>query len=206
MKYLFHIAKKTLLITTLLASTIVAAQHHHMSSIPKKNTFLEMMDDMMVKMEAASIMKSAELDFILQMIPHHEGAIEMANYEITNGKKPEMIQLAKSILAEQTHEVQLMKLWLKQSLETTIVKTSDDFQLSMNKTMEVMMQNTPENHTLTDTDQAFASVMLPHHQGAVNMAKGVIKFSKDPQTIAFANHLISSEQIEIEQMFAFLNK
>jgi len=86
--------------------------HNQMSS--EKNIFLAMMDTMMIKMKEIPTDRSTENVFIGQMIPHHEGAIEMANYEIKKGKDFRMIQLAKSILAEQTDEVQQMKFWLKQ--------------------------------------------------------------------------------------------
>jgi uncharacterized protein (DUF305 family) len=62
----------------------------------------------------------------------------------------------------------------------------------------------PANNLLTGTDRAFARVMIPHHQAAIDMAKVIIKFTKDHQTNAFAKSIISSEKIEIEQMSAYL--
>lgn len=144
-----------------------------------------------------------EADFITQMIAHHEGAIEMARYEILHGSSFEMIQLAKSILVEQTSEIQQMQLWLEKYSSDN--KDTPQFHQYMNQTMEVMMQNMPVESTLTDIDKAFAKVMMPHHRAAIDMAKVVIKFSKDGQTNAFAKHIISSQQIEIEQMFLFAN-
>lgn len=82
-----------------------------MPSTPK-NIFLTMMDTMMGKMDKVPVSGFVETDFVRQMIPHHEGAIEMANEEITHGKDFNMIQLAKSILEEQTIELQQMKLWV----------------------------------------------------------------------------------------------
>lgn len=186
------------------AQEMSMTMHHHSSSAPK-NSFLIMMDTMMVKMDKAPKTGSAELDFISQMIPHHEGAIEMAAYEIQYGKDFTMIQLAKSILAEQKSELQQMHLWLQQS---TVVRTAAtaEFQSSMDDTMDIMMKTMPENSNLTNVDQAFASVMRPHHQAAIDMAKVVLRFSRDQQTNAFANGLISSEQVEIEQMSLFLKQ
>jgi uncharacterized protein (DUF305 family) len=191
----------------LLAGQLANAQHmpdHHQVSSPK-NIFLAMMDTMMVKMDDAPAGESTGACFILQMIPHHEGAIAMANYEIAYGKDFTIIQLAKSILIEQTYEIQQMRLWLRQSLPDT-AKTTADFKQAMNQTMSVMMQNMPANNILTDIDRAFARVMIPHHQAAVDMAKVAIKFTADYQTNAFAKNIISSQQIEIEQMFSFLKK
>jgi uncharacterized protein (DUF305 family) len=197
-----------LLVSWLLIKELSVAQQmpdHHQMLSAQKNIFLIIMDTMMLKMDNTPASESAGAGFILQMIPHHEGAIEMANYEIQHGKDFTMIQLAKSILAEQSNEVQQMRIWLQQSLPDT-VKITAGFRQDMNKTMIVMMQNMPANNILADTDRAFAGVMIPHHQAAIDMAGVAIKFTKDQQTIAFAKHIISSEQIEIEQMSSFLKK
>lgn len=175
---------------------------HHPSSSPAKNIFLAVMDTMMMKMDEVPKATSPETDFIAQMIPHHEGAIEMAKYEIQNGKNFDMVQLAKSILAEQTNEIQQMQLWLKQARVSNHQIPAEHSE-NMDKTMTDMMKTMPANDQLINTDQAFALVMIPHHQAAVDMAKVVLKFSKDLQTTAFAKQLISNEQIEIEQMKTF---
>ena len=209
MKDNFFFNKHWLILSLLLsAGQLTTAQHlpaHHQMLPTGKNIFLAMMDTMMIKMDVAPAGESAGASFILQMIPHHEGAVEMAKYEIQYGKDFAMVQLAKSILTEQHYEIQQMRLWLKQSI-TDSIKITTDFKLAMNQTMVKMMQNLPSNNLLTNTDQAFASVMIPHHQAAIEMAKVAIKFTTDHQTNAFANHNISSQEIEIEQMSSFLNK
>ena len=207
MKWNLFIRKCLLIILSFTFSNpLVYAQHMHMDNqLPSqdKNIFLAMMDTMIVKMNNVPAGKSAEASFMLQMMPHHEGAIEMAKYEIQHGKNFTMIQLAKSILAEQTIEVQQMKLWLNQS-PTDTIKTTALFQQDMIKAMNTMMQSLPENNTLTNTDRTFASVMLPHHQAAVDMAKVIIRFTRAEQTFTFAKNIISSQQIEIEQMSSFI--
>lgn len=46
------------------------------------------------------------------MIPHHQGAVEMAQIEIKYGKDPELLKLANDIVAAQESEIALMKGWL----------------------------------------------------------------------------------------------
>ena len=176
--------------------------HHHTSTKPKP-VFLAMMDTMMVAMDKAPKGKSADAEFILQMIPHHQGAISMAKYEIANGKDFTMVQLAKSILAEQNSELAQMKIWLNEHSATggTLPSAVED---GFNQSMETMMTQMPTAEKLTNTDYAFAAVMLPHHQAAVDMAKVVLQHGSDSQSIAFAKSLISNEQIEIEQMSKYI--
>jgi uncharacterized protein (DUF305 family) len=46
------------------------------------------------------------------MIPHHQGAIEMAKAELGNGKDPQLRQLAEEIIAAQEKEILFLKEWL----------------------------------------------------------------------------------------------
>ncbi len=52
-------------------------------------------------------------DFMKLMIPHHEAALEMAKAELLCGKYPAARRLAQEIIADQTSEIDLMKLLLK---------------------------------------------------------------------------------------------
>ena len=66
-----------------------------------------MMADMNVPMTG-----NADRDFVAMMIPHHQGAVDMANVELQYGKDPEMRQLATDIVAAQKKEIAEMKAWL----------------------------------------------------------------------------------------------
>ena len=51
--------------------------------------------------------------FIEQMIPHHEGAIEMAKLAQERTKRPEILTLAKAIIQSQSQEITQMQTWYK---------------------------------------------------------------------------------------------
>ena len=72
--------------------------------------------------------------------------------------------------------------------------------------METMMAQMPSSDKLTNTDYAFAAVMIPHHQAAVDMAGIILTHGTDLQALAFAKGLVSNEQIEIEQLSSYLKK
>ncbi|GGC06477.1 MULTISPECIES: DUF305 domain-containing protein [Dyadobacter] len=205
---IFNTFKIMLVLALLTAIRPVKAQSmqmHHQHSSAGKNMLLTLMDSMMVQMSKLPKATSPESDFIQQMIPHHEGAVAMAKYEIQHGKDFNMIQLARSILTEQTSEIQQMNLWLKQ-ISATDKEMPSGYQQSMNQSMQTMMNTMPSNEQLTDIDHAFAAVMVPHHQAAVDMAKIILKYSGDQLITGFAKQLISLQQVEIEQMSLFLNK
>lgn len=50
-------------------------------------------------------------DFVAMMIPHHKGAIDMAEIELRYGKDPEMRRLAREIVAAQKREITQMTSW-----------------------------------------------------------------------------------------------
>ena len=53
-------------------------------------------------------------DFVTMMIPHHQGAIDMAKTQLMYGKDPQMRRLAQEIITDQQSEMALMHLWLQQ--------------------------------------------------------------------------------------------
>ena len=61
-----------------------------------------------------SLTGDPDRDFVTLMIPHHQGAIDMAKALLLYGKDPQLGRLAQEIITDQQSEIQLMQLWLKQ--------------------------------------------------------------------------------------------
>jgi uncharacterized protein (DUF305 family) len=79
--------------------------------------FAVLMDDAMAVMEdgmrRAPMSGVPEHDFVTMMIPHHQGAIDMAKALLLRTTDPELRNLAQGIITEQQNEIQVMQAWLR---------------------------------------------------------------------------------------------
>ena len=71
----------------------------------------EQMQNMMMSMDLGATDDQFDLRFINAMIPHHEGALVMAEDALKKSKRPEMKKLAQEILTSQKQEIEQMKEW-----------------------------------------------------------------------------------------------
>lgn len=210
MRYLKNNTRFFIAVLLLFLNSFTYAQHSGMDmevkkSNTKENIYLAMMDTMMINMDTVKMNRYADLDFMRMMIPHHQGAIEMSLYEIKHGRNFEMKQLAKSIIAEQNIEIDQMGFWVKH-FDSKKAMSTDKYKEPLIQIMAVMMEYMPDADLLINTDKSFAAVMIPHHQAGVDMAKVILQFGDDKIVSRMAENIISSQQVEIEQMKSFLKK
>jgi len=101
---------RTILVGFLISSAVAAQDNS-----PAARFMRDMNDDMRNmdrKMAAAPMNGNVDHDFAVMMIPHHEGAIDMAKAELSYGKDPVMRRMAQEILVEQQSEIDAMNLWI----------------------------------------------------------------------------------------------
>ncbi|MEO6986030.1 MAG: DUF305 domain-containing protein [Paralcaligenes sp.] len=79
--------------------------------------FSSLMDDAMAVMDdgmmRAPMNGQANHDFITMMMPHHQGAVDMAKAVLLYTQDPEIRNLALGIITEQQNEINVMQAWLK---------------------------------------------------------------------------------------------
>ena len=109
---------------TCLVSGHVAAQEvqqhapaHGVHSDPATAAYLAAAERMHRDM-AIEFSGHPDVDFARGMIPHHQGAIDMARALLEHGEDPEMRALAEAIIAAQEEEIAFLRSWLEQHGET----------------------------------------------------------------------------------------
>jgi len=84
--------------------------------------------------------------------------------------------------------------------------TEKSFHQLMNEAMTLMDQGMKNAPMTGDPDHDFATMMIPHHQGAVDMAKVELIYGKDPVLRRLAQEIIVTQQQEIVVMNARLKQ
>jgi uncharacterized protein (DUF305 family) len=145
-----------------------------------------------------------DIDFVQGMIPHHQGAIDMAKVALQYGKDAEVKTLAENVIKAQEGEIAVMKAWLGKIDQSVLV--SDPKSTTGNEqAMATMMKNMAVPYT-GDADVDFLKSMIPHHQGAIDMAKVALQFAKAPEVLKLAQDVITAQEGEVTVMMAWLAK
>src|SRR6185369_9485430 len=115
-------AKRLLIPSTLLcALALQGAQDHRYpagaaGASPPNPAWFELtssMEKMHSGMASVEPCGDSDVEFVRLMLPHHQGAIDMARTQLLYGRSSEMRRLAQEIITDQQSEIDLMRLWLK---------------------------------------------------------------------------------------------
>ena len=145
--------------------------------------------------------------FINMMVPHHQGAVEMAKLAQQRAEHPEIKEMADAIVASQQEEITQMKEWKTQwygSGDTPPMSAMPMIQTMpgmgagqmMNMQADVdQLKNAPEPF-----DLAFIDAMIPHHQSAIDTAQLALNQSAHSEVKEMAQKIMDAQQKEMDQL------
>ena len=135
-----------------------------------------------------------DVAFIDEMVLHHESAILMGRIAQTRGQSAFVKRLADDIVIAQQAEVEAMHR-IKTDLEG-IEKTG----LGLASHEAGMEAEPAELETARPFDREFIDMMIPHHQGAIRMARVQLSKGKNAALNRIANDIIAAQSREISAM------
>jgi uncharacterized protein (DUF305 family) len=140
--------------------------------------------------------KYSDKAFINAMVPHHQGAIEMARVALENAEHEEIQEVSRNIVSTQQSEIEELKSIKQEEFGTSNVP----MEMSMEQMRGMGMMDPQSLADENPFDEAFIDAMIPHHQSAIGMAGVANEKSKNPRIKELAQNITSAQKREIEQM------
>lgn len=149
-----------------------------------------------------------DLQFIDTMIQHHQAAIVMAKMVMEKSKNQELRKFARKIITSQEAEIEQLESWrdswypykldainmelpgMKESMKRMVGTEMDKMQDAADK----------------EFDDYFLEMMIPHHNGAVTMAKDALEKAQHPDLKNLAQDIIRQQEEEVKQMLDWREK
>ncbi|MEO7529758.1 MAG: DUF305 domain-containing protein [Sediminibacterium sp.] len=165
------------------------------------NRMMDTMHAMMSRMEAMPKTNDPEIDFSKMMIMHHQGAINMANVQLQEGKNDSLKRFSQKIIAAQQAEIQQFNTILSaitvDNSDPAFTKEQMDYMMKGAKAADVQI-------ITGDIDNDFATLMIVHHQGAIDNASAYLHHGNHTQLKTMAQKIIDAQVMEIQELANWL--
>lgn len=140
-----------------------------------------------------------DLQFIDTMIAHHQGAVDMAQMAESKAQHAELKTLAASIIADQQREIAQMKQWREQWYAGKSSAMNMEMP-GMMDSMKGMNMDHMKSASGNAFDLMFIDMMIPHHEGAVVMARDALQKAEHADIKKLAQTIIAAQESEIKTM------
>ncbi len=149
--------------------------------------------------------------FIDMMVPHHEGAVEMAKIAQQRSQRSAIKQMADAIIRSQAAEISQMRQWRKAWYGSDQTPPMAKMPMApgtggqghgghSSGTMDMAADVERLRKAPEPFDRAFIDEMIPHHESAIDAAKAAETRAQKPEIKELAKAIIADQQREIEQM------
>jgi uncharacterized protein (DUF305 family) len=147
----------------------------------------------------------ADVQFATDMIQHHSQALEMVNLAIGRDLRPKVSQLVDDIMAAQTPEVTMMTTWLEE-WDEEIPETSMDHSGHGTSDLDMPGMASKDDMSALESasdakfEQMFLTMMIEHHNGAIEMAETALAEGQNAKAKELAQQVIDGQTVQVEVM------
>jgi uncharacterized protein (DUF305 family) len=139
--------------------------------------------------------------FIDGMVPHHEGAIEMAREAKAAGlSEPDLVEIADAIIATQQTEIDQMRQWRADWFGSSEIDPNGAETLGLSMDEMGMRHDAADLADADDVDATFATMMIDHHNGAIAMAELARTNGQHAEVRKLADAIIKAQEREVAIM------
>ena len=164
-------------------------------------SMMSLMQENMDQMKAMQSSGNPDNDFASMMKIHHMGALQMAQLEVAQGQDAELKAMAQKMIDAQQKEIAELNTFLSGHQAHG---GGDAFHKQVMSQMNNMKMDMDHSGSI---DKQFAQMMIPHHQGAIDMSQAYLKAGAHEEKLkTMANKIISDQKKEIGELQAWLNK
>ncbi|WP_197320312.1 DUF305 domain-containing protein [Saccharomonospora sp. NB11] len=152
---------------------------------------------------------AADVEYMRMMIPHHEQAIVMTDLVADRAESSRLKTLAGRIADAQEGEISMMESWLDR-YEDRVPDHERDHEKGHNEHGHdhAHMPGMATDEQLdalraasgTEFDRLFCELMITHHEGALTMAEDYLPRGIEPQALAMAQEVVTTQTAEIEHL------
>jgi uncharacterized protein (DUF305 family) len=149
--------------------------------------------------------------FIDMMVPHHQGAVEMAKIAQQRAQRPEIKAMAVDVIRTQDAEIAQMKAWRQAWFGSDQTPPLDKMPMvegmggqhgaaGHGSTMDMAADVEKLRQAGEPFDRAFVDAMIPHHESAIDAARAAEARAERPEVKTLAQEIVAAQEREIAQM------
>ena len=150
---------------------------------------------------------TSDAQFMRDMIPHHQQALEMSGLAPDRTNSPELLEVAGRIEAAQGDEIAFMEQWLTSRGESVLRDTTHGNRHTMQGMATETQLAALSAASGAEFDRQFLSLMIAHHEGAIDMVEALMEqrgSAYDPTLFEFTTDITNDQSREIELMHGLL--
>lgn len=188
----------------LLAPGVARAQGEHEGHAAESGDE-QMSESAMAMMESIEELRELsgrelEVGYVNRIIPHHEGALEMAEMVVDAAPHREVREAAARIIEDQKREIEQLTTFQREELGAELDR---DERQAMDHGMMMPMHEDPGSES---AEKLFLLMMREHHQTAVEMGEIVLERAESEALLDQARGMVESQRAEQEQFAEWLKE